>query len=115
RVPLRHGDERQRLAISRRVDVRSGRNESIDDRAIVATGRPAMDGSERRPAERRAEVNGVAAFESDASALQNRLDQREVAHPACGVKRRAPIDATGSDVETEAQHEARCFPTAVED
>jgi hypothetical protein len=74
-----------------------------------------MDRTERRPPERRAEVNGIATLDSDASALEDRLYQFDIAHPACGVKRRAPINTTGGFVETEAEHEVRRLPTTIED
>ena len=114
RIPLGHCDERHGLAVPRRVDVRSSCNESIDDCGVVASARPAMDRSERRPTERRAEVNGIATVDRDASALEDRLDQLDVAHPACGVKRRAPVHTTGGFVETEAEHEVRRLPTTSE-
>jgi hypothetical protein len=115
RISLGHGDERQGFAVPGRADVRSSGNEPIDDCGVVATARPAMDRSKRRPTERRAEVNGIATVDRDTSALEERLYQLGIADPACGVKRRAPIDTTGGFVETEAKHEVRGLPTAIED
>ena len=46
---------------------------------------------------------------------EDRLDQLDVAHPACCVKRRAPINTAGGFVETEAEHEVRRLPTTIED
>ena len=114
RIALGHCDERHGLTVTRRVDVRSSCNESIDDCGVVATAGPAMDRSERRPTERRAEVNGIATFDRDASALEDRLYQLDIAYPACCVKRRAPINTTGVFVEAEAEHEVRRFPATIE-
>jgi hypothetical protein len=114
RIPLGHGDECHRLTVAGRVDVRSRGNESIDDCRVVATARPAMDRSERRPTERRAEMNGIATFDRDASALKDGLYQFDIAYPTCGVKRRAPINATGGFVETQAEHEVRRLATTIE-
>jgi len=113
-IPLGHCDERHGLTVTRRVDVRSSCNESIDDCGVVATARPAMDRSERRPTERRAEVNGIATVDRDASALEDRLYQLDIAHPARCVKRRASINTPGGFVETEAEHEVRRLPTTIE-
>ena len=59
-------------------------------------------------------MNRVATFDRDASALEDRLDQFDITHPAGGVKRRAPINTPGGFVETEAEHEARRLPAAIE-
>jgi hypothetical protein len=59
-------------------------------------------------------MNGIATFDRDASALEDRLDQLDIAHPACCVKRRAPINTAGGFVETEAEHEACRLPTTIE-
>ena len=115
RIALGHCQERQGFAIPRRMNVGASCNEPIDDGGVVAAARPAMDRSKRRPPERRAEVNGIAAFDRDASALEERLYQLDIAHPAGCVKRRAPIDPTGGFVETEAEHQARRLPAAIED
>ena len=114
RISLGHCDERHGLTVTRRVDVRSSCNESIDDCGVVATARPAMDRSERRPTERRAEVNGIATVDRDASALEDRLYQLDIAHPARCVKRRASINTPGGFVEPEAEHEVRRLPTTIE-
>ena len=114
RIPLGHCDERHRLTVPRRVDAGSRSNKSIDDCGVVATARSAMDRSERRPTERRAEMNGIATFDRDASALEDRLYQLDIAHPACCVKRSAPINTPGGFVETEAEHEVRRLATTIE-
>src|SRR5439155_22094087 len=114
RIPLGHCDERHRLTVPRRVDVRSSCNESINHCGVVATARPAMDRSEGRPTERRAEVNGIATFDRDASALEDRLYQLDNPHPARCVKRGAAINTTSRFVEAEAGHEVRRLPTTIE-
>jgi hypothetical protein len=114
RIPLRHCDERHGLTVPRRVDVRSSCNEAIDDCAVVSAVRPAMDRSERRPTEGRAQMNRIAAFDRDTPTLEDRLYQLDLAHPACRVKCRASINATGGFIETETEHEARRLTTTVE-
>lgn len=59
-------------------------------------------------------MNGIATVDGDASALEDRLYQLDIAYPACGVKRRAPINTTSGFVETEAEHEVRRLPTTIE-
>src|SRR5262249_55931830 len=81
RIPLRHCDERHGLTVPRRVDVRSSCNEAIDDCAVVSAARPAMGRSKRRPTERRAQMNWIAAFDRDAPALEDRLYQLDLAQP----------------------------------
>jgi hypothetical protein len=115
RVPFGHCDQRQGLTVSWRVDVRSSRDESIDNRGVVSTARPAMDRPERRPAERCAEVDGIAALDRHAPASEDRLNHLDVAHPARGVKSSAAINATGSFIKTKAEHEARSLAPPVED
>ncbi len=66
-VPLGHGEERFVLHISTCVDVGSGRDESIHDRYVVGSTRPAMDRSERRPSKRRSEMRRVSGFDGHAA------------------------------------------------
>src|SRR5262249_34703452 len=87
RIPLGHCDERHGLSVAGCVDPRPRRHESIDDCGIVSSVRPAMDRPEGCPAERRAEVNWITRFDRDASPPEDRFNEPDVAHPACGVKR----------------------------
>src|SRR5262249_5571485 len=115
RIPLRHCNERHGLAVPRRADVRSSRNEAIDDCAVVSAARPAMDRSERRPTERRAQMNRIAALDRHASASEDRFNHLDVAHPARGVKSSAAIYASSGFIEAKAEHEARRLAPPVED
>ena len=89
------------------------RDESIDHRRVVAL-RPAVDRSERRPAERGAEVDRVTTVDRHAPAAEDRLDHLDITRPTRGVEPGASIDTTGGFVKAEAEHEARRVPTTIE-
>jgi hypothetical protein len=64
-----------------------------------------MDGSERGPSKRRAEVRWVPRIDVHAAAFEKHLDHPHIAHPAGGVERRAAVDAGRCLVETQTEHE----------